>query len=208
LVLARCPLFLDMKPTHLINESLILQLAWHFSSGDSQWTGLLRKRFIKNGTQLQQYFQSSVWCRIKEHMGTITSNSIWIVITGENIKLWTDNWLGNRLADLLHISPFLHKHLISSVADFIVDGRWNLPSEVMAAPDVAEHIHSLGLPTTPLSDSLVWCHSSDGKLSSKQALAFLRPIDVVLPCAALIWKTCIPPSHSFILWHTSEKTGT
>jgi len=192
---------LDIEPTRLINESLILQLPWLFSSGDSQWAGLLRKHFIKNGTPLQHYFQSSVWCGIKEHMGTITSNSIWIVGTGENIKLWTNNWLGNGLVELLHISPSVHKHLISSVTDFIVDGGWNLPSEVMAAPGVAERIHSMVLPTTPLSNSLVWCDSSDGKLSSKQDFALLRPIDVVLPCAALIWKTCIPPSHSFILWH-------
>jgi hypothetical protein len=192
----RLPGGLDLKPTRLINESLILQLAWHFSSGDSQWAELLRKRLIKNGTPLQHYFQSSVWCGIKEHMGTIISNSIGIVGTGANIKLWTDNWLGNRMVDLLHI---LHKHLISSVTDVIVDGGWNLPLEVMAAPGVANRIHSMVLPTTPLSDSLVWSHSSYGKLSSKQDFDFLWSVDVVLPWAAVIWKTCIPPSHSFIL---------
>ena len=98
---------------------------------------------------------------------------------GANIKLWTNNWLGIRLVDLLHIPPTLHKHLISSVADVIVDGGWNLPSEVMASPFVANHIHSMVLPTTPLSDYLVWSHSSDGKLSSKQAFVFLRLVDVL-----------------------------
>jgi hypothetical protein len=58
-------------------------------------------------------------------MGTFTSNSIWIVDTGANIKLWTDNWLGNRLVDLLHIPPSLHKHLRASVADVIIDGGWH-----------------------------------------------------------------------------------
>jgi len=67
---------LDIKPARLINESLILHLAWHFSSGNSHWARLLRKRFLKNGTPLQHYFQSSLWGGIKYHMGTITSNSI------------------------------------------------------------------------------------------------------------------------------------
>ena len=100
---------LDIKPTRLINESLLLHLAWNFSSGDSQWAGLLRKRFLKNGTPIHHYFQSSVWGGIKEHMDIVSSNSIWIVGTGTNVKLWTDNWLGNSLVDLLHIPSFLHK---------------------------------------------------------------------------------------------------
>jgi len=120
--------------------------------------------------------------------------------TGANIKLWTDNWLGNRLVDLLHILPSLHKHLRSSVADVIVDGGWNLPSEVLAAPGMANRIHVIVFPTTPLLDSLFWSHSSDGKLSSKQAFNFLKPVDVVLPWAVAIWKSCTSPSHSFILW--------
>jgi len=52
---------LDIKPTHLINESLMLHLAWQFSAGTSNWAALLRQRFLKNGTPLQHYFQSSVW---------------------------------------------------------------------------------------------------------------------------------------------------
>jgi hypothetical protein len=82
---------LDIKPTCLINESLILLLAWQFSTGDSQWAALMHLRFLKNGTPLQHYFQSLVWSGIKEHLCTISSNSIWIVGTGTNINLWTDN---------------------------------------------------------------------------------------------------------------------
>ena len=191
---------LDIKPTRLINESLLLHLAWNFSSGDSQWARLLRKRFLKNGKPINHYFQSSMWGGIKEHMETVSSNLIWIVGTGTNIKLWTDNWLGISLVDLLHIPPFLHKQLRDSVADVIVDGAVHLPAALLADPAVASRVADIVLPTAPLLDSLVWLHSSDGKLTSKLALNFLMPASISLPWAALIWKSCIPPSCSFILW--------
>jgi len=47
---------------------------------------------------------------------------------------------------------------------------------------------------------LVWLHSTNGDLSSKQAYAFLHPSAVALPWASLIWRACIPPSQSFIFW--------
>jgi len=79
----------------------------------------------------------------------------------------------------------------------MVDGGWNLPSVVMADPGVVGRIRSIVLPTTPLSDSLVWSHSSDGKLTSKQAFDFLRLVDVVIPWAVMISK--IHPS--FLLFY-------
>jgi len=86
------------------------------------------------------------------------------------------------------------------VADVIVDGALLLPVAVLAAPDIANRVAALVLPNDPLPDSLVWLHSTDGKLTSKLALNFLKPATVTLPWAAGIWKSCIPPSHSFIFW--------
>jgi len=141
-----------------------------------------------------------VWRGIKEHLATISSNSIWIVGTGVNINLWTDNWLGIRLVDLLHISPTLHTKLRASVADVIMDDTYYLPAASLAVPEVASHVAHMVLPTTPLPDALVWLHSPDGKLTSKLSFNFLQPAAVSLPWGAAIWKFCIPPSHSFILW--------
>nr|ABD32279.2 reverse transcriptase, putative [Medicago truncatula] len=152
---------LDIKPTCLINESLILLLAWQFSTADSQWAALMHHRFLKHGTPLQHYFLSSMWGGIKEHLSTISSNSIWIVGTGANINLWTDNWLGIRLVDSLNISPTLHTKFRASVADVIVNGALSLPAAALAVPDIASRVACLVLPTAPLPDALVWLHSSD-----------------------------------------------
>jgi hypothetical protein len=59
------------------------------------------------------------------------------------------------------------------VADVIVNGGWDIPSEVFDAPGVADRLDSIVIPCTYLLDSLFWSHSTDGKLSAKQAFAFL-----------------------------------
>jgi len=145
---------LDIKPTRLINDSLILLLTWQFSTGDSHWAVLMRHRFLKHGTPLQHYFQSSVWTGIKDHLSTISSNSIWIVGTGANINLWTDNWLGMRLVDLLNILPSLHTKFRASVADVIMEGAISLPPAALAVPEVASRVASIVLPTAPLPNTL------------------------------------------------------
>ena len=102
--------------------------------------------------------------------------------------------------DLLHISPTLHTKLRASVANVIMDGAYSLPAEALAVPEAASRVANMVLPTAPLPDALVWLHSSDGKLTSKLSFNFLKPAAISLPWAAAIWKSCIPPSHSFILW--------
>jgi len=74
---------LDLKSMRLINESFMLQLAWKLMSKSSQWSQLLRKRYLSNGHPIQHYVRSSVWCGIKENIGTVAANSLWIVGTGE-----------------------------------------------------------------------------------------------------------------------------
>ena len=78
---------LDLKPTRLINDSLILKLAWNLLAIDSQWAALLKQSFISNGKLVDHYFKSFVWAGIKIHIGAVISNSLWIVGTGENISI-------------------------------------------------------------------------------------------------------------------------
>ena len=74
---------LDLKPTRLINEALILKLAWNLLATDTQRAVLMKRRFFSNGKPLDHYFKSSVWSSIKIHIDTVIANSLWIVGTGE-----------------------------------------------------------------------------------------------------------------------------
>jgi len=188
---------LDLKPTRLINYSLIFKLAWNLLTTNSQWAALLKQRFFSNGKPADHYFKSSVWACIKIHIGAVISNSLWIVGTGENISIWNDNWLGIPIVDLFDIDPYFHAGFKGRLSEVIVDGGWNLPSNLLVN-EVTSRFPTI--PRVPLPDTLVWSHSTDGKISSKNALAFLTPPHPTLPWADLIWTGCIPPSHSFTFW--------
>lgn len=82
----------------------------------------------------------------------------------------------------------------NKVADAIVGGAWNVSIALWGTPGVSSLLESMTLPRIHLLDSLVWPQSTNGIFS------FLTPTVVSLPWAELIWKTCIPHSHSFTLW--------
>jgi len=118
---------------------------------------------------------------------------------GEQVHLWTDNWLGETLVNLLNIDPFFHSSFSGKVSDVIDNGCWKLPSDLLVAA-VTSRLDGITLPRVQLPDSLVWPHSADGKLTSKHAVSFIRSAAPTLPWAEIIWNNCIPPSHSFSLW--------
>ena len=118
---------------------------------------------------------------------------------GEQVHLWTDNWLGETLVNLLDIDPFFHSSFSGKVSDVIDNGCWKLPSDLLVAA-VTSRLDGITLPRVQLPDSLVWPHSADGKLTSKHVVSFIRSAAPTLPWAEIIWNNCIPPSHSFSLW--------
>lgn len=200
---------LDIRPTRLINESLILKLSWDLIAHDKQWATLFKQRYFLNGRPSTRYFQTSVWSGIKSHIGKVLNNSLWIVGTGNKIHFWIDNWLGDPLVDLMHIDVDFHGHMKGMVSEVIENGSWNIPAPITDFGDIKARLDALVLPRTQLEDVLVWQHSSDGILHSKHASAFLRPSSQVLPWAASIWRAAVPPSHSFIflrLYHSKVPT--
>ncbi|XP_039682998.1 uncharacterized protein [Medicago truncatula] len=191
---------LDIKPTRLINEALILKLSWDLLATDSQWSNLLKWRYFSNGTPSSRYFKSSVWSGIKEFIGTVLVNSLWIVGNGDSINFWTDNWLGAPLVELLNLDKEFHGHLIGKHSEAIINGALLLPTTIAASGDIQARMDSIVLPSSPLPDLFVWQHSSDGSLSSKHAFAFLCPRATLVPWAEVIWSAAIPPSVSFLYW--------
>lgn len=143
---------LDIKSSRLINDSLMLKLSWEMASEKCQWNALLKHKYFSNGQPCKRYMKSSVWPGIKMHLSTVSSNSVWIVGTGENINFWTDNWLGEPLLDILQIDPNLHNCFSGTVADVIHDGNFNLPGSLM--PLVSHFLDTVVLPSAPLPDLL------------------------------------------------------
>jgi len=100
--------------------------------------------------------------------------------------------------DLLHLDSVFHGHLHVKVSEVIVNGSWELPAAIIDFGDIKNRLETLVLPTVQLPDVLVWTQATNGILSSKQALSFLRERSPLVPWAEHIWSASIPPSHSFI----------
>jgi len=183
----------------------LLQLSWNLHSKDSQCATLFRHRYFCNGTPRRGYIKSSVSLGIKSHMDMVIENSIWLIGNGEKINLWLDNWLGSSLVSVFNINPAARKSLCSTLSSVLDAGRWHLPPLLLSNSVVAASILNTTLPVTPLLDKLVWIHTTDGDLSAKKAFLFLRGKSNLIDWATLIWRPCIPPSHSFIFWRLVHK---
>ena len=184
----------------MINEALILKLSWDLIAKDSQWASLFKSRYFSNGQSCTRYFKSSVWSGIKEHIGIVLLNSLWIVGIEDRIHFWTDNWLGATLVDLMNLYVAFHRHLKGMFLEAIANGGFILPTALTDLGDIKDRVDNIALPHSPLPDVLVWKHSSDGTLSSKHAHSFLCPQAATMPWAEYIWNVAVPPSHSFIFW--------
>jgi len=192
---------LDLKSTRSINASLLLHLSWNLFTQESQCSSLFQHQFLSFGLPRSRYFKSSVWPGVREYVSMVSENSIWIIGNGEKINLWLDNLMGVTLVSVLNTPTHLFPHLTAKLQIIITNGRWQLLPSILKYPLVADSIVKITLLVTPLTDRRAWLYSPGGNLSAKLAFQFLHPPPASLGWASIIWRPCIPPSHSFGFWH-------
>jgi len=130
----------------------------------------------------------------------VNENSVWIIGNGNDINLWLDNWMGTPLVSLLNPLVHMYSSLTAKLSSMMVNGKWQIPKPLIDFPTVAEQTLNITLPVTPLPDKRVWKHATDGILTARLAHMFLWPPLVRLDWLTIIWRTCIPPSQSFVFW--------
>lgn len=163
---------LDFKPTRIINSSLLLHLSWKLINDDTQCALMFRKCFLAYGRPILHHFKSSVWLGVREHISTVNANSLWLIGDGAHINFWMDNSLGTPLATIFNI---LHsRHLTSTLSDFIIDGKLQLPGCFLMNPLLEASVQNIVIHVTPILDQRVWPLSKDGELTSKFAFLFLH----------------------------------
>ncbi|XP_019459896.1 PREDICTED: uncharacterized protein LOC109359653 [Lupinus angustifolius] len=191
---------LGLRSTSDLNQAAILKLAWGMKSSNQEWASFYRLRFYRAGDLKASYVKSPVWPGIKKGWQKIIDNAIWLVGNGSKIRFWTDNWLGEPLADTLSIPPQTHSTLAASVADFIHDQKWTIPSWMAHNfPSITDAMATIQI-NQDMSDELVWKHSTNGKLTLKTAYSFFKPRIRQLSWCKLIWSSSIPPTKSFNTW--------
>jgi len=82
---------------------------------------------LRNNVHISDHVSSSILSNIKPYVQEVLTNSVWIVGTSEDIRLWNANWNGSSLVQLLNILSALTKTLIYSLKDMITHDNINVP---------------------------------------------------------------------------------
>lgn len=171
-----------------------------FSSSD-QWAKLLRARVFKKNGVVSYHISSSIWPGLKSLLSTVQHHSSWQIGNGLNINFWTDCWLEKPVTDILNIPAELHGNLKTKVSHFLRNGSCQIPNSLLQHFLVlCNDWLNITVPNDPVPDKRVWSYSSSGQLSLKDAYMFLFLAGNSLSCFKSIWKSCIPPSKSMLLW--------
>lgn len=100
----------------------------------------------------------------------------------------------------LDISLPESQSLNTEVKDLIEEDIWIISSFLRENYlEIVVIINQVQLPYEQLLDQLIWEHSSNGVLMAKDTHKFLEG-NHTLEWVTLIWKICIPPSTSFMMW--------
>lgn len=117
---------LAVKEPSLVNQSSLLLLCWKLLTLEEQWATMCRAKFLTNGKPKSHYIISSNWCGLKEYISVIRRNSTWTIGNGESVQFWIDRWLDRSMVDHWKIPESLHGSLQMLVADYILEGNWNI----------------------------------------------------------------------------------
>ncbi|PNX99831.1 ribonuclease H, partial [Trifolium pratense] len=94
----------------------------------------------------------------------------------------------------LHIPDHIRQSLSSTVSDYIFNGHWTFPPQlVQAFPNLNSIISQVTIPMEPSQDRLLWKHTDTGDLQLKEAYHFKMQQFQDLNWAKYIWSCDIPP---------------
>ena len=110
--------------------------------------------------------------------------------------------MGKPLMEYFGLHGNMASLLSGKVADFVVNGQWNLPQLLsLHFPMVCDAIIRVPLSSDPNEvDKLIWSPSTSGDLSAKIAYQFMRPHHPSLDWSKLIWSKYIAPRMSLLVW--------
>ena len=103
--------------------------------------------------------KSSIWLGLRPLLNDIFQYATWTVGNGESIYFWTDRWLAMPIVDIWQIHVHLHKVLTMKVADFVIEGQWQIPDYFLHKDvSLVQQIYGITLPIDSIADTLS-CYS-------------------------------------------------
>ncbi|XP_057779551.1 uncharacterized protein LOC130998134 [Salvia miltiorrhiza] len=191
---------LGVRSFSAMNRSFLMKMAWKLVQGREFAPAIMATRYLSNFGYAKMFLASSpFWTGVREHVNSLVMDSYSYIGTGEHIYFWHDDWLGYKLADKLHIPPFMRDFLQQAVSDYFYDGVWHFtPDFIIQFPDLVVDI--LLLPIGEESDTRFWKPSVSGEVSASLAYVSQSPHFPKVLWGTWIWERFIPDRRSLITW--------
>ncbi|GAU48962.1 hypothetical protein TSUD_406700 [Trifolium subterraneum] len=192
---------LNIRSLTCLNKAINLKLCWSLFHSQSSWAKLVQARVVRDNKVIHHHIYSSLWSSIKEEVATMFENSIWLLGNGKDINFWNDCWCGHSLSEVFNIPAHISQNLTSSVSDYILNGHWNIPSQLSQQfSTLSLIVQQISIPLDPSHDLLLWKHTDFGELQLADAYNFILDQWQELDWAKFIWSPDIPPSKSLLAW--------
>lgn len=105
-----------------INEADRLKLCYELITNNNQCSNTLYTRFFINNNLEYGYIKSSIWLCLGKMLMVILENSSRKLGDGNNVSIWSDKWIHNRICDVIDIentsvslSSFFFMHLTQKI---------------------------------------------------------------------------------------------
>ena len=141
------------------------------------WVRFLKDKYMNSnrgeGHPVANSRDSVLWKSICREWEVVNQNVSWNLGNGRHILFWTDKWLENYGPLSTIVTPEARVDTLNYIVADMVDSRSNWKWELFAhllptniVMSIAGHIPPMQNTT---EDSVVWNHTSDGRLSVRTA---------------------------------------
>ena len=153
-------------------DAFSLKLWWNFRLRQSLWAEF---RHLKYCLEVYPYFSdfspghSHTWKRMVHVQVVAEKHICWSLDSGSS-SFWHDNWLG--MEPLYKQVESFQEH---SVADFVMEGRWDLQSlNRVLPPGWVQQVLGVAPPTAAKADEMIWAPTNSGEFTISSAYQIMR----------------------------------
>lgn len=121
-----------MRDLEQLNLALVAKVGWRFLTNPSSlWGQIFKAKYLRDtnfwcARKPQKCL--STWAAILECRQYLREGCLWLVGSGESIKVWSDPWISSVPGHILTM-PQGGTNGVLTVSDLIIagEGRWNVP---------------------------------------------------------------------------------
>ncbi|GLJ43861.1 hypothetical protein SUGI_0914210 [Cryptomeria japonica] len=197
------------------NKALMTKIAWKLLNKDTDWSRIIRARYLGNGDFSSVLKEeglprgSKIWNNILSYREPLSHGLRWLIGNGKKILLWEDCWIGERplasspslrrLQDATkgffgeRVSDYFSNRTWRALEDYCIDHPFLLPT----AKELQKLLAGIFLPLFPREDKFIWKWDPSGDFSVRTAYTSLLRELVYSSIWKEVWNPQLIPKVNF-----------